>query len=85
MKKCILYFAVLGYFSLVVPLFSIAQHNYHHISISVSPDGRSLAAPMREEEVTKWFGAALGRLRVLTVFNELPGSTGSRSSGLIKA
>lgn len=40
---------------------------------------------MREEEVTKWFGAALGRLRVLTVFNELPGSTGSRSSGLIKA
>lgn len=40
---------------------------------------------MRDDEVMKWSGTALGRLRFLTVFNELPGSTGSKSSGLIKA
>ncbi len=44
-----------------------------------------LTAPMREEVVVKWSGAVVCRLRVLTVFTELPGSTGSRSSGLIKA
>lgn len=57
-----------------------------HISISdlLDVDG-SLTDPMRVDEVMKWSGAALGRLKVLTVFSELPGLTGSRSSGLIKA
>lgn len=56
-----------------------------HISISdlLDVDG-SLTDPMRLEEVMKWSGLALGRLRVLRVFSELPGSPGSRSSGLIK-
>ena len=40
---------------------------------------------MRVEVVVKWSGAAPVRLRVLRVFSELPGLTGSRSSGLIKA
>lgn len=51
------------------------------------PDGKrpAPAAPMREEVVLKWSGAALVCLRLLTVFSELPGSTGSKSSGSIKA
>lgn len=47
--------------------------------------GPSLIAPITEDEVMKWSETALGRLRVLTVFFELLSSTGSRSSGLIKA
>lgn len=46
------------------------------------PDGKQPAppAPMRAEVVLKWSGAALVCLRLLRVFSELPGSTGSKSS-----
>ena len=47
-------------------------------------NGSLLPAPMREEEVMKWSWTGLGCLRILRVFSELPGSTGSRSSGSIR-
>lgn len=57
-----------------------------YLSISDLLDVKlSLTGPMSEEEVMNWSWTALGRLRVLRVFKELPGSIGSRSSGLIKA
>lgn len=40
---------------------------------------------MTEDEVKKWSGRLVGRLRDLTVFKELPGLTSSKSSGLTKA
>lgn len=61
---------------------------YVHAVFLHIPDvsGSSVLAPINEEEVMKRFGTiSLWFLRVLTVFFELLDSTGSRSSGLIKA
>lgn len=58
---------------------------YNHLCFGSPEVAAPSCAPMMEDEVKKWPGGLVGRLRDLTVFKELPGFTVSKSSGLTKA